>query len=34
MAKSYRPWTPTQSYLLPPSPAEWLPEHHLAFFVR
>jgi len=31
--KSYRPWTPTQSYLLPPSPAEWLPEEHLAFFV-
>jgi transposase len=33
MAKSYRSWTPTQSYLLPPSPAEWLPEDHLAFFV-
>lgn len=33
MAKSYRPWTPTQSYLLPPSPAEWLPEDHLAYFV-
>lgn len=33
MAKSYRPWSPHQSYLLPPTPAEWLPEGHLAFFV-
>ena len=33
MAKSDRPWTPAQSYLLPPSPAEWLPENHLAYFV-
>ena len=28
--KSYRPWSPEQPYLLPPSPAEWLPEDHLA----
>jgi transposase len=33
MSKSYRPWTPTQSYLLPPSPTEWLDEGHLAYFV-
>lgn len=33
MPKSYRPWTPTQSYLLPPSPMEWLDEGHLAYFV-
>jgi len=33
MPKRYRPWTPTQSYLLPPSPLEWLPEGHLAFFL-
>jgi transposase len=33
VSKTYRPWTPTQSYLLPPSPAEWLPEGHLAFFL-
>jgi transposase len=33
MAKSYRPWTPEQSYLLPPSPTEWLPDDHLAYFV-
>jgi len=31
--KSYRPWAPTQSYLLPPSPLEWLPKDHLAYFV-
>jgi len=33
MAKSYRPWAPAQSYLLPPSPTEWLPEEHLAYFI-
>lgn len=31
--KSYRPYTPDQSYLLPPSPGEWLPQGHLAYFV-
>ncbi len=31
--KSYRPYAPTQSYLLPPSPREWLPKDHLAFFI-
>ena len=31
--KSYRPWSPTQSFLLPPSPLEWLPEGHLGYFV-
>lgn len=33
MAKSYRPWAPTQPFLLPPSPLEWLPEGHLALFI-
>ena len=33
MGKSYRPWNPAQPYLLPPSPTEWLPEDHLAYFV-
>lgn len=33
MSKQYRPWTPEQAYLLPPSPREWLPENHLAFFL-
>jgi transposase len=31
--KTYRPYAPTQSYLLPPSPTEWLPEGHLVYFV-
>ena len=31
--KSYRPWSPYQSELLPRSPSEWLPEDHLAYFV-
>ena len=33
LMKRYRPWSPEQSYLLPPSPLEWLPEGHLAYFV-
>lgn len=32
-AKSYRPWSPYQSDLLPQSPSQWLPEDHLAYFV-
>jgi transposase len=31
--KRYRPYTPKQPFLLPPSPTEWLPQGHLAFFV-
>jgi len=31
--KSYRPWNVEQSYLLPPSPSDWLPEGHLAYFI-
>ena len=31
--KTYRAWSPGQSFLLPPSPLEWLPEGHLAYFV-
>jgi transposase len=33
VGKSYRPWAPLQGFLLPPSPTEWLPEGHLAYFV-
>src|SRR4029453_5611571 len=33
MAKTYLPYLPEQDLLLPPSLREWLPEHHLAFFV-
>jgi transposase len=31
--KTYRAYSPSQSFLLPPSPMDWLPEDHLAFFV-
>jgi transposase len=31
--KAYRAYSPEQSYLLPPSPSEWLPEGHLVYFV-
>ena len=31
--KPYRPYSPNQPYLLPPSPTEWLPEGHLAYFI-
>jgi len=31
--KQYRPYHPHQVFLLPPSPDEWLPEDHLAYFV-
>jgi transposase len=32
-SKRYQDWDPTQAYLLPPSPLEWLPQGHLAFFI-
>jgi transposase len=31
--KTFRPYTPDQLLLLPPSIQDWLPEHHLARFV-
>ena len=31
--KRYRPWEPDQSFLFPPSPRDWLPDGHLAFFM-
>ena len=33
MNKSYQPWTQDQTYLLPPSLRDWLPEEHLAWFI-
>jgi transposase len=33
VSKIYRPYEPTQPFLLPPSPLEWLPEGHLARFI-
>jgi len=32
-AKLFRAYSPTQSFLLPPSPMDWLPEEHLVYFV-
>jgi len=31
--KSFRPWNPEQTLLLPPSPVDWLLENHLVFFL-
>lgn len=33
MKKQYKPWSPSQAYLLPPSPTQWLPEDHLVYFI-
>ncbi len=33
LVKTYRSYVPEQSYLLPPSPRDWLPTGHLAVFV-
>lgn len=33
MAKKYRAYEPGQLFLMPPSPWEWLPKDHLAYFV-
>ncbi len=33
MKKQYRPWSTSQSFLLPPSLLDWLPDGHLALFV-
>jgi transposase len=31
--KTFRPWNPEQTLLLPPSPVEWLPANHSVFFL-
>jgi len=33
MGTRFRPYQPDQTYLLPPSPADWLSEGHLAYYV-
>lgn len=33
MPTSFRPCAPDQSFLFPPSPRDWLPEGHLAYFI-
>lgn len=31
--RTFRPYDPDELWLLPPSPQDWLPEDHLAYFV-
>ena len=33
MSTTFRPYQPDQLFLLPPSPKDWLPEDHLAYFI-
>ena len=33
MTRKFRPWTPDQNYLFPPSPHDWLPQNHLVYFL-
>lgn len=33
MTKRFKPYNPEEMLLLPPSPRDWLPEDHLAYFV-
>lgn len=32
--KKFRDYDPDQPFLLPPSPRDWLPEDHLAYFIQ
>ncbi len=32
MTRKFIPYDPSQIYLLPPNPREWLPDGHLALF--
>jgi hypothetical protein len=32
-SKTFRPWLPGQTDLMPASPIEWLPSDHLVFFL-
>ena len=33
MGTTFRKYQPEQSFLLPPSPRDWLPEDHLSYFI-
>jgi transposase len=33
VGKTFRPWEPKKAFALPPSPMDWLPEGHLAYFM-
>ncbi len=32
MPKTFRPWQPEQTTLLPPSPSDWLSDDHQVYF--
>ena len=32
LTRQYRPWTPDQSWLLPPSPRDWLDKEQFVYF--
>ncbi len=33
MGRKFREWSPSQNWLFPPSPRDWLPENHLVYFL-
>ena len=33
MSRTFREWSPDQSWLFPPSPQDWLPDGHLVYFL-
>jgi hypothetical protein len=33
MLKTFRPWNPEQTTLLPPSPSDWLADDHQVYFL-
>lgn len=33
MSRTFREWSPEQSWLFPPSPKDWLPANHLVYFL-
>ena len=33
MPKTFRPWQPEQTTLLPPAPSDWLAEDHQVYFL-
>ena len=33
MSKKFRNWSPDQTWLLPPSPRDWLDDGHLVYFL-
>jgi len=33
MSRTFREWSPEQTWMFPPSPQDWLPENHLVYFL-